>query len=175
MFRKILALFFPESETQSELSPIKFHLKLIVPKLYYGLSLKSSLTNRRTSLVDAQLSYFVPADIKFQDSKKENFFYSYKNYALLNGYDNYSLWIILSVVSLVAFVRYFSYLPTEKFLNYLKPLLFAINYVLLMFFAHFKVYDETLTKDERLKFILKLVDEIVFYLEYTKDVKKDYE
>ena len=175
MFRKILALFFPESETQSELSPIKFHLKLIVPKLYYGLSLKSSLTNRRTNLVDAQLSYFVPADIKFQDSKKENFFYSYKNYALLNGYDNYSLWIILSVVSLVAFVRYFSYLPTEKFLNYLKPLLFAINYVLLMFFAHFKVYDETLTKDERLKFILKLVDEVVFYLEYTKDVKKDYE
>ena len=176
MFRKILLSFFPQEEVKSELSPIRFHLKLIAPKLYYWLSLKQSLTNRRTAFTDARLSYFVPADVILKDAKEENFFYSYKSYALLNGFDNYSLWVVLPVISLVSFVKYFSFLPTEKFLTYLKPLLFSINYVMLLFFSHFKEYDETQTKDEQLKFMIKLIDEIVFYLEYTKDLtKKDYE
>ena len=176
MFRKILLSFFPSEEIQSWLSPIKFHLKLIAPKLYYWLSLKQSITNRRSVFTDSRFSYFIPADIVLKDPKYENFFYSYKSYALLNGFDNYSLFTILPVVSLVSFVKYFSFLPNEKFLTYLRPLLFSINYLMILFFAHFKEYDKTQTKDEQIKFMIKLIDEIVFYLEYTKDInKKNYE
>ena len=174
MFRKIILSFFPEEEKQSALSPLQFHLKMISSKLFYWLSMKSSLTNRRSIFTDARFTYFFPADILLKDFNTENFFYSYKNFALLNGFDNYSINVILPVVTLIAYARYFDLLPEKKFISYLRALLFSIHYVLLLFFWHFKEYDLSLTKSERLKFMLSLMDEIIFYLEFTKDNKKDY-
>lgn len=177
MFRKKLLSFFPESEFYSSLSPINFHLKLISPKLYYWLSLKSSLDNRRSIFSDANFSYFIPSNLVFNSIKEENFFYSYVNYSLLNWFDNYSIFVILPTVTLITFRRYFDYIfdNTERISLYIKPLLFSINYVLLMFFAHFKEYDDSLTDDENIKFLIKIIDEIIFYLEYTKNNEKNYD
>jgi len=72
---------------------------------------------------------------------------------------------------LIAFVRYFSYLPTDKFSNYMKALLFSINYVQILFFAHFKEYDVDLTKIERIKFMLKIIENIIYELEIREGAK----
>ena len=170
MFKKLLLSFFPEEEVNNKLSPIKFHLKLIAPKLFYWLTLKHTFVNRRAVCTDTKLEYFVPASVK-TNVKDENFFYSYKSFALLNWYDNYSLFTILPAVMLIAFVRYFSYLPTDKFSNYMKALLFSINYVQILFFAHFKEYDVDLTKIERIKFMLKIIENIIYELEIREGAK----
>ncbi len=175
MFRKILLQFFPQEETTNKLSPINFHLKLLIPRLFYGLSLKYSLEARRLYFTDARLSYFFPADIIIKDYKDEKFFYSYKDFALLNWFDNYGLNINLFAVSLIAFTRYFSYLPDNKnFSLYLKLILFSFHYVLLLFFTHFKEYNLDLTKDERVKFLLNLLEDIITYLQisyWEKNIK----
>ena len=174
MFRKIILSFFPEEEKKSVLSPIKFHLNMLAPKLFYWLSLKHSLDNRRLVATDARFSYFFPANIQFKDFSDEKLFYSYKSYALLNWYYNYNLSTILPVVTLITFSRFFDELPDENYSSLLKPILYWVNYILLLFLWHFKEYDLSLTKPERLKFMLKLLDEVIFYMEFTKDEKKDY-
>jgi len=179
MFRKILLSYFPEDD-KSWLSPISFHLKLISPKLFYGISTAQSLENRRTIQLDTRFLYFMSPHIKLITLPNNNlywdeiFFYSYKIFADLNWYDNYNINVILPVVMIVALKVYWMYIDLNNISWYLNPLLYSINYVLIFFFSRIKEYPSE-DKNENLKFMLKLIEEIIFYLEYTKSLKKDYD
>jgi len=173
MFRKILLKYFPQLDVKSSLSPIKFHLKVLSPKLFYGLSNKYATENRRTIQIDTRFSYFFPFFNNFKDSKKENEFYSYKIFASLNAYNNYNIYTILSSITLLTFRKYYRYISEdESILDYMKPILFGVNYLLLMFFSRIKQYEGE-NKKENLIFMLNLLEKIIYHLEYTKDKKPD--
>ena len=106
MFRKILLSYFPDNDEYGELSPIRFHLKLLSAKLFYWINLKYWLENRRIVETDSRFSYFDMYNFAFDDINEENFYYSYKNFSLLNGFDNINIYCILPAISLLILVLY---------------------------------------------------------------------
>ena len=173
MFRKIFLKYFPENDVKSNISPIKFHLKVLSPKLFYWLSSKYATENRRTVQIDTSFSYFFPFFNNFSDSKKENDFYAYKIFAGLNAYNNYNIYTILPAITLLTLKKYYKYLPEdESLLPYIKPILFWVNYLILMFFSRIKQYESE-NKKENLIFMLKLLEKTIYHLEYTKEKKQD--
>jgi hypothetical protein len=173
MFRKIFLSYFPEEESKNKLSPIQFHLKLLSPKLLYAILSKYSLNNRRTLQIDSKIHYFHPNDfLVSQNLQEENLYYSYKIFASLNAYNNYSIQTILATVALINFYLYYDYVPDNKIWEYLNPLLYGVNYLLLMFFSHFKEFPYESDK-ENLNFMIQLLEKIIFHLEYTKKPKQN--
>ncbi len=163
MFRKILLSYFPDIK-DNELSPIHFHLRLLSPKLFYGISSKYWVENRRVVWLDQHFSYFLPSDLKFISSKDEAFYYAYKNFATLNGYNNYNLYVILSSLLLFILKSYYKYFNIWDIKYYISPLLYSFNYLLIFFYSRFKQY-ESHDDNENLDFMLNIIESIILQLE----------
>lgn len=172
MFRNILLKYFPSNISKSELSPINFHLKLINPKLLYGISIKYGVENRRAIQLDTRFSYFTPHTLKFKDQKEEHFFYAYKVYANLNWFDNYNIYTILNSYVLFTLKTYYEYFDENEIIKYLNPFLYAVDYIILMFFAWFKQYEFD-DDNKNLHFLINLLRATVYHLEITENPKKD--
>lgn len=163
MFRKILLSYFPEIKN-TELSPIHFHLKLLSSKLFYGISSKYWVENRRTIGLDTRFSYFVPYSIKIKESKDESFFYSYKNFASLNGFDNYNIYVIIPALLIIILKTYYKYFDKKDLPKFINPLLYSFNYLFVFFYARFKQY-ETDNDNLNLDFMISLLEKIIENLE----------
>jgi len=171
MFRKLFLKYFPQ-ESKSELSPINFHLKLIAPKLLYGISIKYWLENRRSIQLDSRFSYFCPHSIKFKNLQDEHFFYSYKVYSNLNWFDNYNIYSILSSWTIFTLKTYYDYLDNANIIEYINPILYSVDYTILIFFSRFKQYEFE-NDDKNLHFMLGVLKWIITHLEITKTSKPD--
>ena len=172
MFRNILLKYFPKNISKSELSPINFHLKLINPKLLYGISTKYGIENRRAIQMDTGFSYFVPYTLKFKDSDEEYFFYAYKVYSNLNWFDNYNIYTILNAYVIFTLNTYYDYFNENEIIKYINPFLYAVDYVILMFFAWFKQYEFD-DDNKNLHFLINLLRATVYHLEITQSPQKD--
>jgi len=166
MFRNILLSYLPD-DRYSEMSPIKFHLKLLSPKSFYGINLKYGIDNRRLVQTDTNFSFFDDYNIAFDSLNDENFYYSYKNFSILNTYDNVNIYTICSAVS-IAFLRVYKDYNIQK---YIKPILFWLNYLLAMFFLRMKSYPYT-TDKENFLFMKELLEKLILHLEITKAPKE---
>lgn len=163
MFRKILLSYFPDIKN-IELSPIYFHLKLLSSKLFYGISSKYWVENRRNIGLDTSFSYFFPYNIKFKYSKDESFFYSYKNFASLNGFDNYNIYVIIPSLLILILKTYYKYFDEKDFSNFINPLLYSFNYLFVFFYTRFKQY-ETDNDSLNLEFMINLLEQTIVNLE----------
>ena len=120
MFRKIFLSYFPKDESENTLSPIHFHMKLLSPKLMYSILSKYSFNNRASLQIDSKIHYFHPHNYIISNKiQEENFYYSYKIFASLNAYNNYSIQTILAVVALITFYLYYDLVPENKVGKYL--------------------------------------------------------
>lgn len=173
MFRKIYLKYFPQEEN-NKLSPIFFHLKLINPKLLYGLSIKYGIENRRVIWLDTRFETFTNHNLVFNDIKKESKFYSYKCFSSLNWFDNYNIYTIAPSITLLALNTYYPYLSEKDNLSsYINPILYSIDYIIYMFFSRFKQY-ESQNDSENLKYMIKLIESTIKHLEYTKSGKENF-
>lgn len=172
MFRKILLSYFPKIKN-TDMSPIYFHLKLLSPKLFYWISTNYAFDNRRYLRLDLDFSYFQSMDSVPDNAQDDNFFYSYKIFSNLNGFNNYNFYVVIQTVIILVLKTYYEYFSNEDLKTYIKPLLYSFNYVLILFFSRFKQYEDFENDNENIKFMLILIEEIIVYLEYTKDDKKD--
>jgi len=168
MFRKIILSYLPD-DNFSQLSPIKFHLKLLSPKLFYWINLKYWFENRRLIQADSRLSFFDNYNIAFDNMQDENFYYWYKNFSLLNWYDNYNIYVILPVISLIILNKY---KDEQFFIENLKPILYGVSYTVFMFFARFKEFPYEKDKDN-FDFFIKLLEKVIFQIEYSHNVKQN--
>lgn len=163
MFRKILLSYFADIKN-NELSPIYFHLKLLSPKLFYGISSKYWLENRRSIWLDTNFSYFLTSHQKFLSLKDENFYYAYKNFATLNWYNNYNLYVIINTILLIVLRIYYKYFSISNIWTYIAPLLYSFNYLIIFFYTRFKQYESD-DDIENLDFMIKLLETIIIQFE----------
>lgn len=171
MFRKILLSYFPQIE-DSEISPINFHLKLLSWELFYEISVNHSLENRRSIQFDSNFRYFESFQKKSIKNKKDkDFYYSYKSFANLNWYNNYSVYVWISTILILTLKTYHKHFDPSKFANFINPLLYWFQYLLVSFFARFKEYELKSDKKD-MEFMLNLLKEIIFKLELNKDKRK---
>ena len=49
MYKKIIKQFFPDEIIKNEISPVNFHIKMIIPEIYYFMVIKRITDNRRVS------------------------------------------------------------------------------------------------------------------------------
>jgi len=163
MFRKILLSYFPEIKN-TEISPIHFHLKLLSSKLFYGISSKYWVENRRSIGLDTSFSYFFPYDKKIKDSEDNNFFYAYKNFASLNWFDNYNIYVIIPSLIILILKTYYKYFNDANLSYYLNPLLYSFNYLFVLFYSRFKQYESN-DDSLNLEFMINLLEQIIVNLE----------
>jgi len=168
MFRKIILSYLP-SDNYTQLSPIKFHLKLLSPKLFYWINLKYGLENRRLVWIDTSFSFFDSYNIAFNNVQDENFYYWYKNFALLNGYDNYNIYVILPAIILIALNKYKN---EQFFIDNLKPVLYGLVYTVFMFFSRIKEFPYD-TDKENFEFFITLLEKVIFHIEYNHNPKQN--
>ena len=168
MFRKIILSYLPK-DNNSQLSPINFHLKLLSPKLFYWINLKYWFENRRILWIDTRFSFFDNYNIAFDNMKDENFYYWYKNFSLLNGYDNYNIYTILPAISLIILNKY---KDEEYFVENMKPILYGMVYTIFMFFSRVKEYSAD-TDKENFKFFITLLEKVIFHIEYNHNPKQN--
>jgi len=163
MFRKILLSYFPEIKN-TNISPIHFHLKLLSSKLFYGISAKYWVENRRIIGLDTNFSYFPTSKIKINSYKNENFLYSYKTFANLNWFDNYNIYVIINSLLILILKTYYKYFNFSNLFYYINPLLYSFNYLLIIFYARFKQYESN-NDSLNLEFMINLLEQIILNLE----------
>ena len=77
MFKKILLKFFPNDIKDNALSLINFHLNIISSELFYFISIKKILENRKINNLDTKFSYLENRKYNFLEMKKD-IHYRYK-------------------------------------------------------------------------------------------------
>gem|GEM_PF-3009173 len=83
MFKKILLKFFPDDIKDNALSLINFHLNIISSELFYFISIKKILENRKINFLDTKFSYLENRKNNFLSMKKD-IHYRYKIFGALN-------------------------------------------------------------------------------------------
>ena len=164
MFTKLLLSLFPDSFQNNVFSPAYFHLQMISSEMFYYIILKKISENRRVNFSDMQFSYIEDKyNEKLSIGKSKNYYFSYKNFAMLNWYKNYNVSTISFVLSLIAFRFYHNEIKKNKLENYYVWFLDTFFAIWFVYMSKFKDYPESATEEEKFKLFLEVLENLFYY------------
>ncbi len=171
MFKKILLKFFPNDIKDNALSLINFHLNIISPELFYFISIKKILENRKINFLDTKFSYLENRNNNFLDMKKD-IHYRYKIFWDLNWRKKYSINIIAFTVSVLASHIYYEKIKKANLIDIYIMLNKSFYDVMYVYFARIKQYPDILTDEEKFKLFLDVFIELFSKNMIANKVKK---
>jgi len=171
MFKKILLKFFPDDIKDNALSLINFHLNIISSELFYFISIKKILENRKINFLDTKFSYLENRKNNFLSMKKD-IHYRYKIFGALNWRKKYGVSTIAFTISILASHIYYEKIKKENLIDFYIILNKTFYDIIYIYFARFKQYPNILTDEEKFKLFLDVFIELLYKNMASKKIKK---
>ena len=171
MFKKILLKFFPENIKDNALSLINFHLNIISSELFYFISIKKILENRKINFLDTKFSYLENRKNNFLNMKND-IHYRYKIFGALNWRKKYGVSTMAFTVSILASHIYYQRIKKAQLINLYVIFNKTFYDIIYIYFARFKQYPKILTDEEKFKLFLDVFIELLYKNMAAKKIKK---